>query len=113
MPRHGPQAAALVSTGGMVETLRLAAVEPILGGEQVEFVTGAVVEAHSSLPVTPAELRASAWKMGFQRYYDAGLRVWDRDHAHRSARRNRRGQSVLGRGDLGVRLDPYAESPWE
>jgi hypothetical protein len=54
MPRHGPQAGALVSTGGMVETLRLAAVEPILGGEQVEFVTGAVVEAHSSLPVTPA-----------------------------------------------------------
>jgi hypothetical protein len=73
MPRHGPQAGALVSTGGMVETLRLAAVEPILGGEQVEFVTGAMVEAHSSLPVTPAELRASAWKMGFQRYYDAGL----------------------------------------
>jgi hypothetical protein len=36
----------------------------VLGGETIEFFTGAVVDAHSSLTLTPMELYASAWKMG-------------------------------------------------
>jgi glycine reductase len=61
---HAPAADALVSTGGMSETLTLPAVERALGGEQITFFTGAVVDAHGSFTLTPMELYASAWKMG-------------------------------------------------
>jgi sarcosine reductase len=61
---HIPEADALVSTGGMAETLTLPAVETALGGEKIEFFTGAIVDAHASVRLTPMELYASAWKMG-------------------------------------------------
>jgi glycine reductase len=61
---HVPEADALVSTGGMAEPLALPAVECVLGGETIEFFTGATVDAHGSFTVTPMELYASAWKMG-------------------------------------------------
>jgi glycine reductase complex component B subunit alpha and beta len=61
---HVPEADALVSTGGMAETLTLPAVERVFGGETVDFFTGAVVDAHSRVTLTPMELYASAWKMG-------------------------------------------------
>jgi glycine reductase complex component B subunit alpha and beta len=61
---HHLEADALVSTGGMAERLTLPAVETALGGEAITFFTGATVDAHASLTLTPLELYASAWKMG-------------------------------------------------
>jgi sarcosine reductase len=62
---HVPEADALVSTGGMAETLTLPAVDRVFGGETIDFFTGSVVDAHSRVTLTPMELYASAWKMGF------------------------------------------------
>lgn len=59
-----PEADALVSTGGISEPLTLPNVERALGGDRIEFFTGAEVDARGSFTVTPLELYGSTWKMG-------------------------------------------------